>query len=348
MHQASHVALAFVCINFAQALLFAWLPLWSRADIYFSITVPTTFRDSAEGQRILKWYRLYNFLQAIAGSVMALGLIWLGRTSIAVAGVFWTFVGCRLDVQWARKQVKPHHAQPATRRESDLRQGERWVPGDWLLYLGPFIVLATAALAIDIHWDDIPSRFPIHRGLDGSVNSWGIKSFPGTYFLVIAGALICLCILLLAMWTWRSAPRTPVPWRFGNDREAHVRRRIFHLALAQYGVAVALSCVAGPLPTLGFSAVAPIISVAILTLCAALLLERPDVPQGGPAPAGAPTGDYTLDRCWKAGVFYFNREDPAVVVERRFGLGYTLNFGHTLSWFIAAAVAAILAFLVTR
>jgi uncharacterized membrane protein len=31
-------------------------------------------------------------------------------------------------------------------------------------------------------------------------------------------------------------------------------------------------------------------------------------------------------------MFYVNRNDPAFFVEKRFGLGYTLNFGHPLSW----------------
>lgn len=34
------------------------------------------------------------------------------------------------------------------------------------------------------------------------------------------------------------------------------------------------------------------------------------------------------DRYWYAGFFYNNPDDPAVFVPKRFGLGWTLNFGH--------------------
>ena len=34
------------------------------------------------------------------------------------------------------------------------------------------------------------------------------------------------------------------------------------------------------------------------------------------------------DRYWSAGVFYHNPDDPALFVPKRFGLGWTLNFGH--------------------
>lgn len=34
------------------------------------------------------------------------------------------------------------------------------------------------------------------------------------------------------------------------------------------------------------------------------------------------------DRYWYAGFFYNNPDDPAVFVPKRFGLGWTMNFGH--------------------
>ena len=37
--------------------------------------------------------------------------------------------------------------------------------------------------------------------------------------------------------------------------------------------------------------------------------------------------DRERDACWKWGVFYFNPDDPSILVEKRSGLGYTLNFG---------------------
>jgi uncharacterized membrane protein len=61
-----------------------------------------------------------------------------------------------------------------------------------------------------------------------------------------------------------------------------------------------------------------------------------------------PVGDRTQDKYWKLGVFYFNRDDPAVVIEKRFGLGYTLNFARPITWIIillalAGALTPVLA-----
>jgi uncharacterized membrane protein len=37
---------------------------------------------------------------------------------------------------------------------------------------------------------------------------------------------------------------------------------------------------------------------------------------------------------WIAGIFYGNPQDPALWVEKRFGIGWTLNFARPASWFM--------------
>jgi uncharacterized membrane protein len=63
--------------------------------------------------------------------------------------------------------------------------------------------------------------------------------------------------------------------------------------------------------------------------------------QGGARLPNASPGDRLADRYWRLGVLYVNREDPALIVERRYGFGWTLNFGNPLSWLVVAALAAI-------
>jgi uncharacterized membrane protein len=58
----------------------------------------------------------------------------------------------------------------------------------------------------------------------------------------------------------------------------------------------------------------------------------------------------TDDNHWK-GIFYVNRDDPALWIPKRFGIGYTLNFGNPWSWAVMGLIlAAVLApiFLVLR
>ena len=46
------------------------------------------------------------------------------------------------------------------------------------------------------------------------------------------------------------------------------------------------------------------------------------------------------DRFWKAGLFYANRDDPALVVGARFGVGWAPNLGNRAVWPLIAGTAA--------
>jgi uncharacterized membrane protein len=62
----------------------------------------------------------------------------------------------------------------------------------------------------------------------------------------------------------------------------------------------------------------------------------------GIEPGGAPpVGDRTADKYWKLGLFYINRNDPALFVEKRFGIGYTLNLGHPGVWVFLAVLVGV-------
>ena len=53
------------------------------------------------------------------------------------------------------------------------------------------------------------------------------------------------------------------------------------------------------------------------------------------------------DKYWRGGLFYINREDHALMVPRRFGLGWTLNFGNPRAAMLLAGVVALIALLIT-
>ena len=44
---------------------------------------------------------------------------------------------------------------------------------------------------------------------------------------------------------------------------------------------------------------------------------------------------------WKWGIIYYNPNDSAIWVEKRNGLGWTLNFAHKVSWLIIFFFLAI-------
>jgi uncharacterized membrane protein len=51
------------------------------------------------------------------------------------------------------------------------------------------------------------------------------------------------------------------------------------------------------------------------------------------------------DRYWKLGLFYFNPNDPAIWVEKRFGIGWTVNFAHPAGWGSLVAIIVVVVLL---
>lgn len=54
------------------------------------------------------------------------------------------------------------------------------------------------------------------------------------------------------------------------------------------------------------------------------------------------------DSRWKGGIFYYNKQDPSLLVGKRFGIGWSLNFANPIAWIIfgLGVIAFIALFLV--
>jgi uncharacterized membrane protein len=49
------------------------------------------------------------------------------------------------------------------------------------------------------------------------------------------------------------------------------------------------------------------------------------------------------DHYWKGGLVYVNRRDPALLVPKRFGVGWTINLGHPAGVAIGVVILLIIA-----
>jgi uncharacterized membrane protein len=68
-------------------------------------------------------------------------------------------------------------------------------------------------------------------------------------------------------------------------------------------------------------------------------------PDGGEEGTGLTHRDD--DKHWRGGMFYVNRDDSALMVPRRFGVGWTLNFGNPRTAMLFAAIVALFALVIT-
>ncbi|MBA2393495.1 MAG: hypothetical protein H0V70_12235 [Ktedonobacteraceae bacterium] len=69
----------------------------------------------------------------------------------------------------------------------------------------------------------------------------------------------------------------------------------------------------------------------LIAIVLALFLPMPHLRTKANTPTDRPRTDVVFrddDRYWSGGFLYNNPDDPAMFVPKRFGIGWTLNFGH--------------------
>jgi uncharacterized membrane protein len=317
-------------------------PRLTRPDIFFSITVEPSLRRSDTGRAIVRQFSWAVLLSSLFGLALTLSGVFAGLTpALAVAlilgGAAVEFAGMLTAYAMARRRVRPYQAEPSRERETVLKPRPARPVGGWLGQAGPFLILGVAALCLWWRWDAIPQRFPIHWDLFGRANGWAMKSWRSVFGSVLVGTLCCLFLGLFMNCFARGVRRVHSSGPDGEKESRFLKTILWMLLGLEYCAAAML----------GFCPILPPRLMAILLVALSLLGLAGVVAairsgQGGwrlrgqssaSTPAHqAPAGDRTPDECWKGGLFYYNPADPAVFVEKRFGVGWTLNLGNPRTW----------------
>lgn len=330
-----------------------FLPRLTRPDLYFAVTVSPEFRNSTEGRFILRRYRG----EVIGVSVLTLALLAalaltpafpLARLALllqlgAYFGVFYR----------ARRLVLPHAVAPTTIREAQVGKRDRRIPGGWVIAAGPFALLAASAIYLGMHWHQIPARLALHWDVHGQPVRWAARSL-GTVFLPLFIAPVVLFVMTLLLYGIAHWLRPIYAGGIQGEHESRFRRTASTILLAvEYWIAVLFSWLAiRPLLPTSLQRLPAMVAMLPGLIAVGAIAVLMWLGQGGSRIASAQqsasdppgqVGDRIEDRFWKLGVFYFNRSDPSVMVERRFGLGYTVNFAHPVAWvFILLPVLTVI------
>jgi uncharacterized membrane protein len=316
-------------------------PQLTRRDIFFGVTVAPGFRDTPVGRSASRRYAIEIWsLALVAAALVATAPMPVISGPMLAAQA----LGATVAYVKTRHTIRPYAAAPATIREAHL--GPRpSLPGGLIGQIGPFLILLAAAAYVGVHWESVPARFPTHWNLAGKADGWTKKSIGGAFRGLSIGFVLCALMWFTsyAVLHWTRLPRVT-----GSDGQQSRRVRqanlivtlaseyLIVLLLAWTTVVSMFSDHAGqsrlPLPF----RVAPFVLLIGGTLVVRLI-------RVAAAPSGPPVGDTTPDSCWILGKLYFNRADPALFVEKRVGLGYTLNLGNPVSWLVVIVAVTALA-----
>jgi len=200
-------------------------------------------------------------------------------------------------------------------------------------------MLAATALYLHANWQRLPERVPVHWGLDGTPNGWADRTWHGVYGPLILCAVIGLIVLLMAEAIIHASPRARVAGTEAWTRRFR-RANVILLVAGVWGVSAMMSLfaltplftdVTGPPGLVWMIPLVLVVSILPFTWQLVRVVRERDSGSDG-----------TPDACWKLGLIYYNPEDSALMVEKRFGIGYTVNFGNRTLWWIVGVAALVI------
>ncbi len=320
------------------AMLLHWLPLWRRSSLWFAVTVGPDFRNKPDARRVLRDYRVAVW----AGSLAALILVWAGiqwqQSWMLVTGQLLQVLIAAAAFATGRNRIKPFARSSGGARSAPLSSAAERFPGGVAAVAVPYGMLAAAAAYLYLNWQRIPARFPVHWGMSGAPDSWGERNRRSVFGPLLVGILIIALLQALGYMMLRGSPRARIPetaeWT-ARFRRANLRMIVamgWTMSALFSTISLASLSAGDRMPVSAWVMVGVVLAVTAGFLWPIIRISQE--PGSG--------SDGTPDECWKLGQIYYNPDDPALMVEKRFGVGYTINFGNRASWLVIALLLLVI------
>lgn len=194
----------------------------------------------------------------------------------------------------------------------------------WALTGAALALLGLAAGYVAVRWKDIPERFATHFGTRFEPDSWSDKSVGSVFFPTIFGAVLVLFFVLIAagILRWKPSHGYTAMWLAVMNLTLAIMFASLQVVTVLHTDWVAPATVGSLVLVLGAS------------LAMVVALARKQNNTTSPSTSS--------DEHYKWGMFYYNPEDPAVMVDKRFGVGVDFNYAHWQGKAFLAFIALVL------
>ena len=318
-------------------------PAIFRPTNLFGVTVAPNAARQPEGQAIIRRWHVGVVLIGLVGVGLTLIPLPLDRVELLLvrSGVMLLVV-----LGQVVRYIMAHHQAQALAvpeasgvHEASLAVRPRQTLIPWWWELLPLGLIGATAFILAQQYASAPAIIPIHWNLNDQVDRTTAKTI-GSFFLMVwiqLGLFVLLTSITATVGVTRignNASPGSQQYRMAMARFLFFAKSMIILLLGTMGLLLANSSVTNTAPKTVTLFASLGVVVVILAVGAFVFFRygqsgwRIDARVGTVSPA-----DNMPDSAWKGGIIYYNPRDPALFVERRSGMGFTLNFGHRGSWF---------------
>ena len=207
------------------------------------------------------------------------------------------------------------------------------------------IVLITLALGLALY-PSTPDLVPTHIDFAGNVNQWTPKGPALIAFPLLVEVFMAACFIFSHWMTIRSKkdvdPARPAISAYAYG--AFARAECILLLVSGSVLTAVLGIVMILMMTefLSMLVTMVLIIVATLVFVGATIAFSVVYGQSGSRLVKRleENGDIIADNDerWKAGIFYWNKDDASLILPKRFGVGWTMNWARPAAWVIVGGI----------
>lgn len=342
-------------------LIMVLTPYLTRKTESFGITIPENTYYDPQVKKIRDGYKnntlVFGGIVAATALLVALSqndnisaVVLPGGVFVEIALLFWFYaVGHRKMKELKEKNNwKPNRPQRVVLDTEFRKKRVRISPLWFLLYFA--VIVVTVGLGLYMY-DIMPDKVPMQYNMNGEVTRWADKS----YKLLLFGPLMQVFITMLMAFAYWTIGKAKQQVDVAHPMRSIEQNRIFRYSWSAFTVFSGLAMIIlfgfMQISILGIvkkpwliTAVPMVIALSIIISAIILSITTG---QGG-SKISVESDEFNNvvnrddDRHWKFGIFYYNPDDPALFVEKRFGIGWTNNFARPLSWIIIIGLVVIL------
>lgn len=335
-----------------------FVPFLVKRTVVFGVSIPY---DYARHPKVMQFKKKYALITSIVAIVVLGGFFFLDQgpnndvKQLTISGVIFPFIillmGLSLYFYFHYKMIKLKNSEDWYGNVRQVHYAELTIRSkDEMLasyvHLIPVIISIGLIILSATLYNQLPDQIPTHWGADGKPNVFSDKSW-----MVVLGLPIILIIMQLMFYSINLfTKRSGIKISAGNVTSSKLRQLrlrkytswflfIANILITLLFAILQLDLIYGNILDDSLMMFLPI-GFFIIMLAGALWLAvkigSVDSDFEGKPTGGEPhkVEGQDEDQYWKGGLIYLNRNDPSIFVEKRFGIGYTMNFANPIGYLI--------------
>lgn len=340
------------------------IPLLTRRIESFGVTIPEEAQSHPAIKALRKSYLWWNggLGVLLTASLIAFtytltsdngwGIALAAHTTAYLAVSFTVYYKQHLAVKRIKEQERWLKDAPQRILVSTAFRTERLTQPFYWFIPHLLLILGTTLICV-LGYDKFPDVIPMKFDFGGEVTRSVDKSYRAILWPAFVQSFLLIVFVFTNVVIGRSKQVAEAADPEGSLQRNLRFRRIWSAYLIVFGFMIMAAIGLVPVGMLldwstNASAMATIAVAGVMVISSIVLSVKTG--QGGSrlktmdeSKPQSVASAADQDRYWKLGQIYFNPNDPAYFVEKRFGIGWTLNWGRPGAWAIIAIIILLAA-----